>query len=209
MNFRSLVRGLMGARPSGAVTGHVVARCVARTPRTRVRLPSVGEIPADVLRVLRAFNHDLDAYMLPDGRVWLLKYEENKGRILEGRKMLFVAKQEGDYAQLETAHLMAEGWSLLGELSFQEGTSAGAMLRHAQMTLYATPRQIEEDHRRRKEISDGTDMIRKARAAIAERLTSNATFDHSYAFKGRKSFDYHRARLNPLARSGTITSQRG
>lgn len=157
----------------------------------------ITALPADVLRVIRQFNGDLDAYVFAD-KVWLLKYEENKGRIMEGRKALFMAKQEGDYGDLESAHLMAEGWSLLGELPYQHGMSAGAMLEHAQMTLYATPKQIEEDHTRRRKIADGTERTRIAVERVRSRLHSDASFDHAYAFRGRKSMGYNGTKFNPF-----------
>lgn len=169
-----------------------------RTPRTRVRLPAVTHVSGEVLRTLREFHQDLDAYVLPDGKVWLLKWEEGKERVLEGRKILHYAKNDGDYADLETAHLMSEGWSLLGELPFHAGISASAMLNHAQMTLYATPKQIEEDHARRRRHADGTVKRELALQRARERLHGDAHFDHSYAYRGRLSFGYNHARFNPF-----------
>jgi hypothetical protein len=147
---------------------------------------------------LREFHKDLDAYVLSDGRVWLLKHEEGKARILEGRKALFMAKMEGDYGDLESAHLMAEGWSLLGELPYLEGMSAGAMLRHAQMTLYATSKMVEEDHTRRRRIADGTEQRRLAVERVRERIHGDSKFDHSFAYRGRRTVSTTGARSNPF-----------
>lgn len=193
-----MLNWLRGVRTAiGSAVGAGRVHPSVRTPRSRVLLPSVMAVPGDVLRTLRQFHPDLDAYAFPD-RVWLLKYEENKGRILEGRKALFMAKLEGDYGDLESAHLMAEGWSLMGELPLHEGMSAGAMLRHAQMTLYATPKQIEEDHTRRRRIADGTEQRRLAIERVRERLYGDTRFDHSYAYRGRRTVSTTGARFNPF-----------
>lgn len=169
-----------------------------RTPRTRVRLPAVVDVPGDVLRTLRQFHRDLDAYVLPNGNVWLLKWEENKGRVLEGRKLLASSRAEGDYSDLETAHLMSEGWSLLGELPYYAGISASAMLNHAQMTLYATPRMVEEDHTRRRRIADGTTKLALSLERVKERLYGDTKFDHSFAYRGRRTVSTTGARFNPF-----------
>lgn len=155
---------------------------------TRVALPSVVVFPAHVLRALREYNDDLDVYVLPDGRVWLLKLERDKPRIKEGQKLLQQAKAEGDYSDLESARLMAEGWSLLGELSYQEGTSVHALLAHAQMTLNATAEQIEADQLRRKLVADGTTGREAAAALMVDRVHAFARTDHARAFRGRKVF---------------------
>lgn len=195
MHMATLVRGVREAL--GFVSGAGRLRPSLRTPRTRVRLPAVTQVPGEVLRVLRQFHPDLDAYAFPD-RVWLLKHEEDKGRIFEGRKALAMAKADGDYGDLESANLMAEGWSLLGELPYNQGMSIGAMLEHAQMTLYATPRQIEADHTRRRQIADGTVRRNLAVERVRSRLYSDASFDHRYAFRGRHSVGYNGAKFNPF-----------
>lgn len=161
--------------------------------RTRVALPAVVDVPEDVLRALREFNDALDAYVLPDGRVWLLIYEPDKPRIREGQKQLLQAKMLGDTEDLESALLMADGWSLLGELPYHEGTSAGAMLRHAQMTLYATRKQIEADQLRRKLIADGTAHREKATALLLDRVRSGAQADWAKVYRGRQQFSYSRS----------------
>lgn len=163
---------------------------VSRRVHSRVTLPAVVDVPSEVLAALREFNDDLDVYILPDGRVWLLKREADKPRIKEGQKLLQQAKDLGDYSDLEAAHLMAEGWSLLGELTFHEGTSVGAMLRHAQMTLYATTKQIEADQLRRKLIADGTTGRMEAAALMVDRVQSFAKSDHARAYRGRQVFSY-------------------
>ncbi len=163
-------------------------RTLGRTLRSRVTLPAVGQVPSEVLQALREFHPDLDTYVLPDGRVWLLKYEPGQPRIREGQKLLQQAKELDEYSDLEAAHLMAEGWSLLGELSYHEGTSVGAMLQHAQMTLYATAPQIEADQRRRKLMADGTTGREAAAALMLDRVQAFAKTDHARAFRGRKLF---------------------
>lgn len=158
---------------------------------SRVTLPAVVDPPEDVLRALRELSEDLDMYVLPDGRVWLLKYEANKPRIREGRKILAQARELDDYGDLESAHLMAEGWSLLGEFSYVEGTSVGAMMQHAQMTLYATEQEIEADARRIKRIADGTVSRERGAALTRERIRAFAKTDWARTYRGRKVFDYH------------------
>lgn len=156
--------------------------------RTRVTLPAVVDLPVDVLRTLRQFNDDLDGYVHTDGRVWLLKYEAGKPRIREAQKTLWKAKQEGDYSELQAALLGAEGWSLLGELPYHEGTSVGAMLQHAQMTLYATDKEIEADNRRRFLIANGTTGRENAAKLMLDRVHAYAKTDWARAFRGRQVF---------------------
>lgn len=195
MQVLSWLRGVRDV--IGSVSGAGRSRPSLRTSRSRVQLPAPFAVPGEVLRTLREFNQDLDAYAFHD-RVWLLKFEENKGRIFEGRKALFMAKMEGDYGDLESAHLMAEGWSLLGELPYKEGMSAGAMLQHAQMTLYASPKMIEEDHTRRRRIADGTEQRRLAVERVRSRLYGDTRFDHSFAYRGRRTVSTTGARFNPF-----------
>lgn len=195
MGVATWVRGVREAL--GSVSGAGRLRPSLRTPRSRVVLPAVGQVPGDLLRVLRQFHPDLDAYAFHD-RVWLLKHEENKGRIFEGRKALFMAKQEGYATELESAHLMAEGWSLLGELPYHEGMSVGAMLEHAQMTLYSTPKMVEDDHTRRRKIADGTVKRALAIQRVKERLYGDTKFDHAFAYRGRTSMGYNGTRFNPF-----------
>lgn len=160
----------------------------ARTLRSRVALPSVVDAPQDVLRAVRQLNDDLDLYVMADGRVFLLKHEANKPRIREGRKMIEQAQQLGDDTELEIPRLMAEGWSLLGEFSYEEGCSVGRVVEHAQMTLYATRDEIEADQKRRKLIADGTTGRLKTTELMLERMRSSARSDHSLIMKNRKSY---------------------
>jgi hypothetical protein len=161
------------------------------TPRSRIALPSAHDVPPDVLRALWALDPRLDAYILPDGRVWLLLYEADRGRIAEGRKMLEREKAEGtDECRhpFVTARLMADGWSLLDELPYHRGTSAGAMVKLAQQALYRNEDTLKAQERDLRSIADSTRAAERRAAVISERIRSSSRSDWAWAYRGRRHF---------------------
>lgn len=179
MGFLAAVRAWLRGPEGGA------------SPRSRVALPAVVDVPSAVLETLWAHDPRLDLYPLPDGRVWLLLHEEERGRIAEGRKMLAQDKASGiDELRhpFVTARLMADGWSLLDELSYQHGTSAGVVERLAQQALYRTEAELKARERALRSVADSTAQAERRAAVISERIRSEARSDWKWAYRGRRHF---------------------
>lgn len=157
-------------------------------PRTRVILPGVVDVPADVLRSLRAQDERFDLYVLPDGRVWLLFKSDKASRIDAGRLELGAAKAEGFQEPMYAASLMAQGFELIEEVPYGPGLSAGFLLTMAQDWTYLTEAEIRARSKARREKSDGTEHKRRARAMMRERVVLGGKSDYAWAFQGRRSF---------------------
>jgi hypothetical protein len=161
------------------------------TPRSRVALPAVVDVPPTVLTALWAHDPRLDLYPLPDGRVWLLLHEEDRGRISEGRKILTQDKREGvDECRFPfvTARLMADGWSLLDELPYLRGTSAGAVEVLAQRALYRTEADMRAEATEFRLEADSTRAAERRAAVISERIRSTSRSDWKWAYRGKRHF---------------------
>lgn len=163
----------------------------ANSPRSRVALPAVVDVPASTLSALWAHDPRLDLYPLPDGRVWLLLHEEERGRIAEGRKMLVAEKREGhDECRFPfpTARLMADGWSLLAELPYVRGLSAGVVEREAQQALYRSEADLKARDAELRSIADSTRAAVRRHAVISERIRSTSRSDWKWAYRGKRHF---------------------
>lgn len=200
--LRSLVHGvrrLAGGAPEPCRRGARV--------RTRVQMPAVVDVPVDVLRILRGLDDTLDLYVLPaladvaddddfsihGPRVWMLLKNDKPSRIDAGRLELAEARREHDQDEpLYSAHLMAQGFELLGEYDYRHGTSAGYLTAQAQRKLYATEAQLRATMQRRREEADGTEHKRRARGVMRDRVISGAAQDWARAFKGRRVFSQTR-----------------
>lgn len=171
-----------------------VGKALGGTPRakvhvrSRVPIPAVVEPPRELLRALRELDKGLDVFILPDGRVWLLQYQENRHRQAEGRKLLALARAEGDYFEEFAPLLMAHGFALLSEEDYQHGTSVGYMVARAQRVLYATESEVRQEMRKRRRFADNTTQAEIREMVIRERIRAHATSDWSWAHRGRKSF---------------------
>ena len=153
--------------------------------RTRVPLPAVLDFPRDVLRALRQLHPMLDGYILPDGRVWLLQLVPNRARIHTGRAELVQMKLEGDRDPAYSAHLMAEGFMLVAEMEYWEGTSAGAAVKRAEQVLHATSAQVERTYRARRAEADSSNAKARMHQTLSDRIRSDAKSDWSRAWRGR------------------------
>lgn len=162
--------------------------------RSRVQLPAAHDVPQNVLAALRATDPMLDAYIKPDGEVWILQYQPERERIATGRAELAEARGDSFQEPMYAAHLMAQGFWLLGSLPYVEGTSAGAAVALAQRVLYATEVQVRTTMRRRRGEADGTAHSAVRTAVIRDRIRSSARGDWAHAYRGRKTFGYGRSR---------------
>ncbi len=163
-----------------------------RTPsrsRSRVPLAAVVDPPVDVLRALRELDRNLDLYILPNGRVWLLQYQENKHRIAEGRKMIELAREDGgEIEEMRAARLQAAGFACFGEFSFHEGTSAGFLVRRASEILNAKESDVKAEMAQRRAFANSQAQAEERARVIQERIRSSARSDWGWAYRGRKSF---------------------
>ena len=157
--------------------------------RTRVPLPAAVDFPLEVLRALRHLDPMLDGYILPDGRVWILQLVPDRARIIEGRKLLVELKEDNDQREpAYMASLMAEGFKLIDEMSFQEGTSAGAAVRRASEVLHATQDEVNQAMRARRSVADSSANAVKMHATLSDRIRSSARGDWARQWRGRRTF---------------------
>lgn len=157
--------------------------------RSRVPLPAVVDFPQPVLRALRLLDPMLDGYVLPDGRVWILQLVPDRARILEGRKLLLAMKEDHDqWEPAYAASLMAEGFWLLGELPFLEGTSAGAAVRLASKVLNVTQDKLNKTMRARRSEADSSEAAERMRSVLSDRIRSSARSDWARSFRARRTF---------------------
>lgn len=159
--------------------------------RSHVDLPSIAEIPDDVLRKLRLLDPELDAYVVSGGDVWLLHRQADKGRIHEGQKILLQDRYEEHEGYLEfnvSAHLMAQGFALLDVFPFHRGTSAGFMERAAQQVLYKTESDMKVENALAVLEANSTAQAERRAKVIQERIRSDAKHDHAWAYRGRRNF---------------------
>lgn len=155
---------------------------------TRVALPAVVDFPLDVLRALRALDPMLDGYVMPDGRVWILHLEPNRQRIQTGRNEMRVFKEEDLGMPLVSSLLSAEGFWLVADLPYHEGTSAGAAVRAASLALHATAEQVEARKRLIRAEVDNTNARERMVATIRDRIRSSAKSDWARTWRGRRTF---------------------
>lgn len=155
--------------------------------RSRVTIPSVCQPSPDVLREIRAFDDKLDLHILPNGLVWLLYKSDVGERIDEGRKQLAHAKEDG-LAPERSSMLMAAGFELLSEESFEHGSSAGHLILVAQQKLAASKREIEQEIARRVAESDGSADLTRGIQVVRNRIRADAVSDWKWAHRGKKSF---------------------
>jgi hypothetical protein len=156
-----------------------------------VPLPAVVDFPVDVLRALRALDPMLDGYVLPDGRVWILQLVPDRARIVEGRRLLLAMKEDHDqWEPAYSASLMAEGFWLLGELPFREGTSAGAAVRLASTVLNVTEQKLAQTMRARRSEADSSQAAVRMRDTLSDRIRSSAKSDWARSFRARRTFSH-------------------
>jgi len=163
-------------------------RCGGHRVRTRVALPAVLDFPQDVLRALRLLEPGLDGYILPDGRVWILQLVPNRARIEEGRRQMATLRLEDLGMPDRQTLLMAEGFWLVAELPYLEGTSAGAAVTAAQRALYATDAQVEATYRANRAEADHTNARRRMVDTLRDRIRSSARSDWARTWRGRRTF---------------------
>ena len=163
-----------------------------RRVRTRVtNMPTVHEVPYSLLWALRELDPNLDVYFVAGGDAWLLQYQEHKPRIQEGRLMLLQDQTEAlaDYVGFNVAaHLMVQGFALLGIEPYQRGISTGCMTTLAQRVLYKTNNTLNQEHRTVRAIADSSAQAEQRAAVIRDRISSNAKSDWQYAFAGKRHF---------------------
>jgi hypothetical protein len=156
--------------------------------RSRVALPAVVDIPPGVLESLRGEDERFDAYVLPDGRVWLLFKSDRPARVLSGRKELASARDEGFGEPMYAASLMAQGFELIEEFPTVLGMSAGFMRRIAHEWNHLSEAEVRRRSAIRRALSDGTAHKARARAVMEERVRLEGRSDYAWAFKGRRSY---------------------
>ena len=163
----------------------------SRRVYTRVQMPTVHEVPQYLLTALRAVNDDLDVYFIRGGDAWLLQRQENTARIQEGRLML-VRDREDDLERFNelnvSAHLMAQGFALLGITDFQRGMSAGFMVGLAQSVLHKTRVDMERENAELRSIADSSAQAEAGAALIRDRIRSNAKSDWDRVYRGKRHF---------------------
>lgn len=158
-----------------------------RSPRTRIPLPAAVDFPTDVLRELRRMHPHLDGMVLPDGRVWIVMYREDRPRIQTGRAALALAKVM-DWTPHRSDVLMAHGFELLAELPYARGTSAGYLHRYLAPILRATERDAEAAMRRHRAVADHSVKREEMLGVLKERIRAYARTDWARTYKGRKVF---------------------
>lgn len=159
--------------------------------RSRVSLPAVVDYPEAALRALRLLDPMLDGYVLPGGRVWILQLVPDRARIIEGRKLLQAMKEDQDQNEpAYAAHLMAEGFWLVGELPFLEGTSAGGAVRLAGTVLNVTQDQLNKTMRGRRAEADSSEAAVRMKATLSDRIRSSAKSDWARSFRARRTFSH-------------------
>lgn len=155
--------------------------------RSRVTLPAVLDFPIPVLRALREVDPMLDGYILPDGRVWILQLVPNRGRIAEGRKGMIDAKELELMPERQTI-LMAEGFWLVAELPFHEGTSAGAAVAVAQRVLNVSDERLAQTMAERRNYADSTTQRQTMVKTLKDRIRSDSKSDWKRSFRARRTF---------------------
>ena len=165
-----------------------------RAPRTRVVLPVAHDLPAGLLPALRLVDPMLDAYVLRDGNLWILQQQPNRGRIQAGREILTLERtdQLEDYLGLNVeAHLMAQGFALIGHLAPHE-FSIDRAVESAQRTLGRSEADMEYERLRIKLASDPAKKHEQRRLWFRERLAAEGRGLWAWAYRGRRGVHVNR-----------------